>query len=105
MHGEYIKNNNTWQIIIDKDLDSYNIPELHKTIMKCIKEKKIDIVLECSRMSFIDSTGLGALANLMKIVKEYKGTITIRGLKKHIKKIFKLTGLNTIFNIEGDEDE
>ncbi len=105
MKRKYQADSNTWFVDVDNDLDLYNVPELRQLFMNCIEEKEADFLLDCTQMNFIDSTGLGELASIMKSVREYNGTITIRGLKKHIMKIFTLTGLNTIFNIEGDENE
>ena len=105
MYSKYLKENDTWLIIVDKDLDLYNVPALRKILMECIEKKKTNFILDCSQMNFIDSTGLGELASTMKKVKSYNGTITIRGLKSHINKIFALTGLKTVFIIEGDEYE
>lgn len=105
MDSKYLAKSNEWLIVVDRDLDLYNVPALRKLFMDCIEEKEANFVLDCSQMNFIDSTGLGELASLMKTIRGYKGTITIHGLKNHINKIFTLTGLNTIFNIEGDEDE
>jgi anti-sigma B factor antagonist len=105
LERKYNEDNNTWEVTINKDLDLYNVPELHKCLMQCIEEKKINIVINCKNMSFIDSTGLGELASIAKTVKGYDGIITITGLKQHIKKIFLLTGLDTIFIIKGDKND
>lgn len=105
MERKYNSNDNTWEVIINKDLDLYNVPELRKCLTQCIEERQINIEIDCSNMSFIDSTGLGELASIMKTVKSYGGSITITGLKQHIKKIFLLTGLDTIFIIKGDNNE
>ncbi len=105
MEAKYLQEQDVWFVTIDKDLDLYTVPELRKKVAKCIQEKEIDFVFDCSQMDFIDSTGLGELASLMKNVKKYYGTITINGLKSHIKKVFFITGLNTIFNITGDANE
>ncbi len=105
METKYLADKDVWFVTIDNDLDLYSVPELRKVISECISQKEADFVLDCSEMGFIDSTGLGELASLMKNVKKYYGTITIKGLKKHIKKVFMITGLSTIFNIEGEDDE
>jgi len=102
---KYLEDKGVWYINIDNDLDLYTVPELRKNVAECIVQKEIDFILDCSQMGFIDSTGLGELASLMKNVKKYSGSITIKGLKPHIKKVFFITGLNTIFNIDGETDE
>ncbi len=105
METKYLQEQDVWFVLIDKDLDLYTVPELRKKVTECIVEKETDFVFDCAQMDFIDSTGLGELASLMKKVKKYYGTITINGLKSHIKKVFFITGLNTIFNIDGETNE
>ena len=104
MEIKYLDEKDTWIIKINNDLDLYTVPELRKAVTECIAQKETDFVLDCSEMGFIDSTGLGELAGLMKSVKKYYGTISITGLKPHIKKVFLITGLNTIFNIDGEDN-
>ena len=105
MDIKYLEDGGVWLINIDCDLDLYTVPELRRNITECIAQKETDFIMDCSQMGFIDSTGLGELASLMKNVKKYNGTITIKGLKAHIKKVFLITGLNTIFNIDGDSND
>lgn len=102
MEINYLEDRDTWLIKIDNDLDLYTVPELRKAVTECVAQKETDFVFDCTEMGFIDSTGLGELASLMKNVKKYYGTISIKGLKPHIKKVFLITGLNTIFNIDGE---
>ena len=105
METTYLDDKGVWLVEIDGDLDLYSVPELRKVVNDCVSERKSDFLFDCSQMSFIDSTGLGELASLMKNVKSYEGTITIKGIKPHIKKVFLITGLNTIFNIDGEANE
>jgi anti-sigma B factor antagonist len=102
---EYLDAKNVWLVTVDDDLDLYTVPDLRKTVNECMSKKETDFIFDCSDMGFIDSTGLGELASLMKTVNIYEGSITIKGLKSHIKKVFFITGLNTIFNIDGEADE
>ena len=72
METKYLNEEDIWFVKIDNDLDLYTVPELRKVVTECIKEKETDFILECSQMGFIDSTGLGELASLMKTVKKIR---------------------------------
>jgi anti-anti-sigma factor len=60
-----------------------------------------NITVNCENLSYIDSTGLGAFISIYKNIKEKGEKLVITGLKPHIKKIFLITDLDKVFEIEG----
>ena len=60
-----------------------------------------NITVNCENLSYIDSTGLGAFISIYKHIKEKGDKLVITGLKPHIKKIFLITDLDKVFEIEG----
>lgn len=100
MKGVYNDAKGYWELIINKDMDLYAVPELKQAILACIAEKKTNIHLDASDMGYIDSTGLGVLVSSLNRVREYGGSIAIKGLKPHIRRIFHLTGLDGAFGLE-----
>lgn len=67
---------------------------------KISQYKPQEVVLDCEGLDYIDSTGLGVLVSSLRSVKEYGGTIRIVKLKPFLLKIFRITGLDDIFEIE-----
>jgi len=55
------------------------------------------IVLDLGQISYIDSTGLGALVGLWTTAKKSGGTIQMANLPRNIKELLALTSLNKIF--------
>lgn len=101
MKGLYNESKRRWELVITKDMDLYAVPELKQAILTCIAEKKADIFLDATDMGYIDSTGLGVLVSSLNKVREYGGSMAIKGLKPHIRRIFHLTGLDGAFDLEG----
>ncbi|MBN2878551.1 MAG: STAS domain-containing protein [Clostridia bacterium] len=99
MNKSFDSAKNLWVINIDSDMDLYSVPKLKELMLGCINEQKANFKLDCTNMDYIDSTGLGVLVSINKHIKVYDGVVTIVGLKEHIKKIFTITGLDTVFNI------
>ncbi|MGI5877386.1 MAG: STAS domain-containing protein [Christensenellales bacterium] len=97
MNAIYDESGAQWVITIDMDMDLYTVPRLRELMLDCIAKKQAGIELNCAGMGYIDSTGLGVLVSTLNKVRAYDGTITITGLKPHIRKIFKITGLDGIF--------
>ncbi len=52
-------------------------------------------------LEYIDSTGIGVLVGLMKKLRTDGKDIKISNAKDNVKRIFKITGLDQIINMEG----
>lgn len=84
------------------DLDIYNNKKFKEKLADIYDELDKDIVVDCEKLEYIDSTGLGSFISLLKLTRDEDKTITVKNLKKNIKKVFKITDLDKLFNI-GDE--
>lgn len=80
------------------DLDINSNKELKEKV-NCVEGVK-KIIINCENLSYVDSTGLGAFISIYKHIKEKGEGLVIRGLKPHIKKIFLITDLDKVFEIE-----
>ena len=81
------------------DLDINSNKEFKEKVNSVQGIKKI--IVNCENLSYIDSTGLGAIISIYKNIKEKGEKLVITGLKPHIKKIFLITDLDKVFEIEG----
>jgi len=80
------------------DLDINSNKEFKEKVNSVQGVKKITV--NCENLSYIDSTGLGAFISIYKHIKEKGEKLVITGLKPHIKKIFLITDLDKVFEIE-----
>lgn len=99
LDSKYDETCDKWKVNLYGELDIYNAESLKKELHALIEERKADIVLDCSSLKYIDSTGLGVLVSTLKKVREADKQISIIKLKPYIAKIFTLTGLNKVFEI------
>jgi len=94
-----------WDIFINGEIDIYNSSKLKETLCELIEQNQADVCIFCTKLEYIDSTGLGALVSILKKVKQYQKNIFLIDIKPNIYKIFKITGLNKVFIIEGVDYE
>ncbi len=99
----YDEKNQRWDVNLYGEVDIYNADSLKNELHALIAEKSADMILDCTNLKYIDSTGLGVLVNALKRVKGQDKSIRIINLKPYIAKIFTLTGLDKIFVIEVSE--
>lgn len=84
------------------DLDIYNNKKFKEKLADIYEELDKDLVVDCSRLEYIDSTGLGSFISLLKLTRDEEKEITVKNLKKNIKKVFKITDLDKLFNLGDD---
>ncbi len=62
------------------------------------------VVLDLRKVDFIDSSGLGALVATLKHLSPARKLI-LAGLSPAVEKVFKLTRMDTVFNVFSSLDE
>jgi len=86
------------------EIDSYNGEELKNRINEVIDSVDA-IILNLSRVTYLNSSGLRELIQILKVMKDHKKTFFLTAVNDEIMKIFKSTNLNRLFNIyETNED-
>lgn len=96
----YDETHNLWKVSLGGEVDASYAEEMKNSLTNMINEKPTDILLDCAQLTYLDSSGLGALVNVLKQAKEDGHSVTITNLKPHIAKIFTITKLDTLFSIE-----
>lgn len=59
------------------------------------------VVLDLSRVAFLDSSGLGAVVAVMKSLAPQR-RLELSGLTSNVQKVFRLTRMDSIFTIHAD---
>jgi anti-sigma B factor antagonist len=90
----------TLEVYVDGDVDVNSVKELKKGLEENIEAYHPNVIVDCGKMNYIDSTGLGVLVSVLKKVQKYDGRIQIVALKPYLYKIFEVTGLTRLFEIE-----
>jgi anti-sigma B factor antagonist len=88
------------RIEVSGEVDIYTCQELKEKLYKSIDEHGKNLVLDCSHLTYIDSTGLGVFVAVLKKIKLIGKDIRVENLKESIKKLFVITSLDTLFNIK-----
>ena len=88
-----------YQVTPIGEIDIMSSEELKKEIKILIDEKK-DIIINGEEIEYMDSTGLGVFISLLKKTRENDNKIVIKNLKPNIYKLFNITGLTKVFEIE-----
>jgi len=81
------------------ELDVYTVPLFRKVLLRLEGDRKHDLVLDLSKVTFIDSSGLGSLIETYQKVTSVEGTIVFVIENPRFMKIMKLVNLDKVFKI------
>ena len=89
-------------VAVTGEIDVATSPALRRALHRMLDEGTSRIVVDLSRTTFIDSSGLGVLVGALKRLREDDGndTIVLTGLQDPVRKVFEITGLTALFNIQ-----
>ncbi len=86
-------------------LDTTNYSILEKKLMEMIANQQDRIVVECSKMDYVSSSGLRILLMALKKITLSKGKFVLCGLQDNIREIFEISGFTNIFEIHPAQEE
>lgn len=97
---EFNEDNSFWNIIPKGEIDIYTAPRLKEELVKALEKKKASLSMDLKDLDYIDSTGLGTLISVFKVVKENDNKIYMKNVKPNIRKLLDITDLDKVFVIE-----
>jgi len=84
-------------------LDAAVAPSFKKAMEAMIDGGSTQIILDLSRLTFMDSSSLGAMVGVMKYLGN-KGKMVVVGANGSVMDLFKLTRMNKVFTMADDID-
>ncbi|MEI6862914.1 MAG: STAS domain-containing protein [Candidatus Omnitrophota bacterium] len=89
---------------IDGEIDINSSPMIKKSFDKLISQKTPKIVINLSKVTYVDSSGLATLVELLKNMRSYNGRMRLACMSPKIKSLFEITKLEKLFEILADEE-
>ena len=99
MNLKEVTHNKVIIIEIEGRLDTTNFSQLEKKIMDHIDAGKIDILVDCTHMDYVSSSGLRIFLMTLKKITSLNGQFVLCGLQENIQEIFEISGFTSIFKI------
>lgn len=80
-------------------LDSLNGAELRRSVNDAIAAGARNILIDCQDVTFMDSSGLGALVMMLKNVREVEGKLALCCIIDQIQMVLELTSMDNVFQV------
>ncbi|MGH8095166.1 MAG: STAS domain-containing protein [Chthoniobacterales bacterium] len=84
------------------EIDLHVAPQVGASLAALIAKEPPQLVVDLSRVTYIDSSGLAALIEAMQNVGRYGGQFALCGLQESVRPIFEISRLDQVFRIFPD---
>ncbi|HEX8899080.1 MAG TPA: STAS domain-containing protein [Chthoniobacterales bacterium] len=84
---------------LEGEIDLHVSPRISAALAVMIEQKPPRLVVDLSRVNYIDSSGLAVLIEGMQNVEAYGGKFILAGIQENVKPIFEIARLDQVFII------
>ena len=84
---------------LESEIDLHVSPRISAALAAMIDQKPQRLVVDLSKVTYIDSSGLAVLIEGMQNVEAYGGKFILAGIQENVKPIFEIARLDQVFII------
>ena len=85
---------------LEGEMDTAAAAEVEKVMEPLYTSDGKDVIIDCTNLEYIASSGLRILISILKGAKSAGSRVVLHGVNDDIKSVFKLTGFDSIFEFE-----
>lgn len=89
-------------LVVNGEININTSPDLKKHFEKQASRK---IVVDLERVTYVDSSGLATLVEMLKKTKVQGGSLGLAGMPEKIKSLFEITKLDKLFAVFANQQE
>jgi anti-sigma B factor antagonist len=86
-------------VVIEGEIDLSNADAVAQQVSTALSNYTMRAVLDLSKVTYIDSSGLAVLIEAMQNVSHYGGQFALSGLQEGVRPIFEIARLDQVFRI------
>lgn len=91
-------------VYLSGEVDAYTAPNLREKILPLTEQAGAEVIIDLSGVNYIDSTGLGIFIGALKSTHTHNSKIKLKGLSSRVERLFKITGLDEVLDLDIDEN-
>ena len=85
-------------IHLEGAVDAHTAPQFEDAVQAVIDDGQHKIVVNCEKLTYISSAGLGVFMGFIEEVREEGGDIKICGLSEKVKQPFEILGFESLYH-------
>jgi anti-anti-sigma factor len=79
------------------ELDAASAPSLRDHVVRLVSEGRCRLAFDCSKLDFVDSTGLGVLIGARARCLAANGSVELTGVRPALQRLLAVTGIEGLF--------
>jgi stage II sporulation protein AA (anti-sigma F factor antagonist) len=101
MDIKFLKEGNALVVMIEGEIDHHTANRVRERIdSKFLMEPVKNMIIDLSRVTFMDSAGIGLILGRMSRVSSVGGKMTVRKPKPEISRILKMSKIESIIEMD-----
>ena len=84
---------------LEGEIDLHVSPGIAEALRAMTEKRPKQLVVNLSRVTYVDSSGLAVLIEGMQNVEDYGGKFALAGLQQTVRDIFEIARLDQVFRI------
>ena len=100
MNTTFKEENGNFVMKFEGRLDTAAAPQVEKEMQQLYECDGYDVVLDCTEMEYISSSGLRLFLGLLKTAKPKGSHVYITGLNDDLRQVFTMTGFINLFEFK-----
>jgi len=86
-------------------INAHTVRQFEGALEGLVQQGRFTILLNCQKLSYISSAGLGAIMGLIETVRDNGGDILLSDLQENVFTIFDTLGFTQLYRVFPTEDE
>ncbi|AOP45516.1 STAS domain-containing protein [Streptomyces lydicus] len=91
-------------VTVTGELDHHTADLLRESLEGCLDDGYARLVVDCSRLEFMDSTGLNVLLGARLRAEAEGGGVHLAGMQPVVARVFEITGAEAVFTVHDSVD-
>lgn len=86
-------------LVLDGELDGGSVESVLLLVTRLVDEGVIFLFVDCERLRYVNSTGLGILLHFTRVFRERNGAFRLANVTMPVYEIMEIIGANTLLEI------
>jgi anti-sigma B factor antagonist len=87
------------------DIDEDGMNDLRLALTGCIRDRRCNMVVNLSEVSFISYMGVGVLVERLRQLRAYGGDMRLACLNLYTDRLFRMVGVSKVFQVFESESQ
>jgi anti-sigma B factor antagonist len=105
MKAERIEMGQATVLRIDGDIDESGVNGLRLCLLECIKEKRVNLVMNLEDVQFVSYLGLGVMVERLRQVRAQGGDMRLVGINLALERMLRMVGVASVFEVYESENQ